>query len=79
MFSGPTLLDAWAKFAEHQRVSLAEGICPRHATRLEPYPAKSGLVSGKCDACATFYAFDPATRDVHANFYSVGVPPWALL
>lgn len=78
VFRGATFPEVYAKYAEHQRASIAEGRCPRHATPLEPFPATPGLVSGKCDACQTFYALDPDTQDVHANFYAVGQPPWAL-
>lgn len=76
-FTGPTLQAAMEKYRQHSCVSIAEGLCPRHATPLKPFPAKPGFVSGNCHACATYYAYEPETGDMHANFYIGGLPPWA--
>jgi hypothetical protein len=76
-FTGPTFLKAWAKFFRHSRASIAEGMCPRHATALAPFPAQPGFVSGKCGDCRAYYAYELANEQVHEHFYFAGPPPWA--
>jgi hypothetical protein len=75
VFTGPTARAAWAKFAEHSRAAIAGGVCPRHGSRLEPFPAEPGCVSGACVECLACYVLEPATGAVRAAPYLAGSPP----
>lgn len=76
VFTGATLREAAEKYRLHSAASIAEGMCPRHASPLEPFPAQPGFIGGRCGECRTSYTVETATGTVHADFTG-GLPPWA--
>jgi hypothetical protein len=76
-FRGPSLPEVLNQYAAHSAASVAEGMCPRHATPMEPFAVKPGLIGGDCRACQSYYALELATGSVHASFHVGRLPPWA--
>lgn len=45
----------WARAYRHWSAAISEGLCPRHGTPLEPWPAPPRRIAGRCADCHRYW------------------------